>query len=242
MHTRIWEALVHGGVGNGVNVKIKYINVESRNLEEELKTVDGILVPGGFGERGIDGKIRVCRFAREGKIPFLGICLGMQCAVIDFAQSVCEMKGAHSTEFKPDTPYPVIDLLPEQKKIFQKGGTMRLGNYPCRIKRDSLAFRAYKRELVLERHRHRYELNNKFRAGLVAKGLLVTGEYEKKHLAEIVELKDHPWFVAVQFHPEFKSRPTRPHPLFRDFIKASLDKGKSGRAGTESRPYKEERI
>jgi len=218
----IWEALVHGGLANNVRVNIRYIDVENRKLERELETVDGILVPGGFGERGIDGKIRVCRFAREGKIPFLGICLGMQCAVIDFAQNVCGMKEAHSTEFKPNTPYPVIDLLPQQKKIFQKGGTMRLGGYPCEVKRDSLAFRAYEKELVFERHRHRYELNNRFRNRLKARGLVVTGEYEKKCLAEIVEIKDHPWFVAVQFHPEFSSRPNRPHPLFRDFIRACL--------------------
>ena len=223
----ILEALAHGGLSNNVNVKIKYIDVENRQLEEKIRTVDGILVPGGFGERGINGKIKVCRFAREGKIPFLGICLGMQCAVIDFAQNVCGMKGAYSTEFKPNTSYPVIDLLPQQKKISQKGGTMRLGNYPCRIRKDSFAFRAYKRESVFERHRHRYELNNNFRARLEEKGLLVTGEYEEKHLAEIVELKNHPWFVAVQFHPEFRSRPTTPHPLFREFVKASLNRKKS---------------
>jgi CTP synthase len=223
----ILEALTHGGLGNNVNVKIRYVDVESKKLQEELETVDGILVPGGFGERGINGKIRVCRFARESKVPFLGICLGMQCAVIDFAQNVCGMKGANSTEFDPDTRYPVIDLLPEQKKIFEKGGTMRLGNYPCRVKRGSLAFRAYKKELVFERHRHRYELNNKFRPRMQAKGLVVTGEYDKKHLAEIVELKGHPWFVAVQFHPEFSSRPNRPHPLFREFIKACLNREKS---------------
>ena len=223
----IWEALVHGGLSNNVKIKIKYIDIEDKKLEKRLETVDGILVPGGLGERGADEKVKVCRFARERKVPFLGICLGLQCAVIDFAQSVCGMKGAHSREFKPDTPYPVIDLLPEQKKVSRKGGTMRLGSYPCRVKKGSLAFRAYKNKLVFERHRHRYELNNKFRARLKAKGLLVTGEYEKKHLAEIVELKDHPWFVAVQFHPEFKSRPTRPHPLFREFIKASLDRKKS---------------
>lgn len=223
----IWEALVHGGLSNNVRTKIKYIDVEDKNLEKRLQGVNGILVPGGFGERGVDEKVRVCRFAREGKIPFLGICLGLQCAVIDFAQSVCGMKGAHSTEFKSDTPYPVIDLLPEQKKISKKGGTMRLGSYPCRVKKGSLAFRAYKNKVVFERHRHRYELNNKFRARLKAKGLWVTGEYEKKRLAEIVELKDHPWFVAVQFHPEFKSRPMKPHPLFREFIKASLEKKKS---------------
>jgi len=223
----ILEALTHGGLGNNVNVKIKYIDVESKKLEDELGTVDGILVPGGFGERGIGGKIRVCEFARESRVPFLGICLGMQCAVIDFAQNVCGMKGANSTEFNQSTRYPVIDLLPEQKKIFQKGGTMRLGNYPCRLKRGSLAFRAYKKELVFERHRHRYELNNRFRARLEANGLLVTGEYEKKQLAEVVELEDHPWFVAVQFHPEFKSRPDRPHPLFREFIKACLNRKES---------------
>jgi len=224
----IWEALVHGGLSNNVKTRIKYIDVEDRNLEKRLEGVDGILVPGGFGERGVDEKIRVCRFAREGKIPFLGICLGLQCAVIDFAQSVCGMKGAYSTEFKSDTPYPVIDLLPEQKKISKKGGTMRLGSYPCRVKKGSLAFRAYKNEVVFERHRHRYELNNKFRARLKTKGLWVTGEYEKRRLAEIIELRDHPWFVAVQFHPEFKSRPTKPHPLFREFIKASLEKKKRG--------------
>jgi CTP synthase len=223
----ILEALTHGGLWSNVNVKIRYVDVENKKLQEELESVEGILVPGGFGDRGIEGKMRVCGFAREGKVPFLGICLGMQCAVIDFAQNVCGMKGANSTEFNLDTPYPVIDLLPEQKKIFQKGGTMRLGNYPCTVKRGSLAFRAYKKELVFERHRHRYELNNKFRARLQAKGLFVTGEYEKRHLVEIIELKDHPWFVAVQFHPEFKSRPNNPHPLFRDFIKACLTRGKN---------------
>ncbi|MDH5174666.1 MAG: CTP synthase, partial [Elusimicrobiota bacterium] len=223
----IWEALVHGGLSNNVKVKINYIDIEDKKLEKRLETVDGILVPGGFGERGVEEKIKVCRFARERKIPFLGICLGLQCAVIDFARSVCGMKGAHSREFKPDTPYPVIDLLPEQKKVSRKGGTMRLGSYPCTVKKGSRAFRAYKNRLVFERHRHRYEFNNKFRARLKAKGLLVTGEYEKKRLAEIIELKDHPWFVAVQFHPEFKSRPMKPHPLFREFIKASLNKKKS---------------
>lgn len=226
----IWEALIHGGLANNVNVKMKYINVEDENLEKEIETVDGILVPGGFGERGIDGKIKACKFAREDKVPFLGICLGMQCAVIDFARNLCGLKEAHSTEFRPDTPYPVIDLLPEQKGLFQKGGTMRLGSYPCRLKRGSNAFRAYKKETVLERHRHRYELNNRFRDRLEDSGLLVTGEYEKSHLAEIVELKDHPWFVAVQFHPEFKSRPTRPHPLFREFIKACLRRKQEAKA------------
>lgn len=222
----IWEALTHGGAANNAEVKIKYVNVEKENLLEELKNVDGILVPGGFGERGINGKINAVRYARENKIPFLGICLGMQCAVIDFARNVCGLERANSSEFDPKTPYPVIDLLPEQKRVFQKGGTMRLGSYPCRVKKNSFAYSAYRRELVFERHRHRYELNNKFRKKFEEYGLVVTGEYPKKRLAEIVELKGHPWFVGVQFHPEFKSRPNRAHPLFRGFIKAAVENKK----------------
>jgi len=230
----IWEALTHGGIANNSEVRIKYVDVEKETLEKELKNVNGILVPGGFGERGIDGKINAVRYARENRIPFLGICLGMQCAVIEFARNVCGMKGANSTEFDPKTPYPVIDLLPEQKRISKKGGTIRLGGYPCKIKKGSLADSAYKESLVYERHRHRYELNNKYRKILESHGLVITGEYEKKHLvkrrglretirlAEIVELKNHPWFVAVQFHPEFKSRPLIAHPLFREFIKAAI--------------------
>ncbi|HCJ67667.1 MAG TPA: CTP synthase [Elusimicrobia bacterium] len=218
----IWEALNHGGIANKVKTKIKYVNVEKENLEKELHDADGILIPGGFGDRGIEGKINTVSYAREKKIPFLGICLGMQCAVIEFARNVCGMKGANSAEFNPQTSYPVIDLLPEQKKVSQKGGTMRLGKYPCKIKKGSLAHLAYKKDLIFERHRHRYELNNKFRKTLESYGLGVTGEYEKRKLAEIVELKNHPWFVAVQFHPEFKSRPVRAHPLFREFIKASI--------------------
>jgi len=237
----IWEALTHGGIANEAKVKIKYVDVEKENLKEELKNVNGILVPGGFGERGISGKVNAIRYARENKIPFLGICLGMQCAVIEFANNVCGMKGANSTEFDLKTPYPVIDFLPEQRRIRKKGGTMRLGSYPCKIKKGSLAYAAYRNDLVFERHRHRYELNNKFRKVLESYGLIVSGElasrrsrYEKKNLvkrrglhetfrlAEIVELKEHPWFVAVQFHPEFKSRPLKAHPLFREFIKAAI--------------------
>lgn len=225
----IHEALVHAGLANERTVKIKYVDVESGTLEKELEDVDGILIPGGFGDRGIEGKIRVVDITRTRNIPFLGICLGMQCAVIEFARSVCRMNKANSTEFNPQTRYPVIDLLPEQRKIKDKGGTMRLGAYDCKLKKGSLAYKAYKKPLVQERHRHRFELNNKYRKKLENAGLVIAGEFEKKHLAEIIELKDHPWFVAVQFHPEFKSRPNRPHPLFVDFIEAAVKKGQGSR-------------
>ncbi|OIO03792.1 CTP synthase [Candidatus Desantisbacteria bacterium CG_4_10_14_0_8_um_filter_48_22] len=218
----IWEALLHAGTANSASIQVKYVDVETRNLKKELKGADGILVPGGFGDRGIEGKIEVVRFARENKIPFLGLCLGMQCAVIEFARNVCGLKGANSTEFNPKTPFPVIDMMLEQKKLAQKGGTMRLGEYPCEIKKNSLALRAYKKNLVFERHRHRYELNNEFRELLELKGLKITGECRGRKLVEIVEIEKHPWFVAVQFHPEFKSRPNRPHPLFTDFIKSAV--------------------
>ena len=217
----IWEALNHGAWENGVKVNIEYIDVERNDLERKLKAVDGILVPGGFGDRGIGGKLKAVRFAREHRIPFFGICLGMQCAVIEFAENVCGMKGSNSTEFNPRTPYPVIDLLPEQKRVAKMGGTMRLGSYPCRLKKGSFAYTAYRKVLIEERHRHRYELNDRFRKRLADRGLRITGEYESRRLAEIIELPEHPWFVGVQFHPEFKSRPRRPHPLFRDFIRAA---------------------
>lgn len=218
----IWESLVHAGIENDHIVNIKYVDVEGKNLKEELKKADGILVPGGFGDRGIEGKLEVVRFAREHKVPYFGLCLGMQMAVIEFARNVCGLKGANSTEFNQKTPYPVIDLMLEQKHVMYKGGTMRLGKYPCRIKRNSLAYKAYKYDLVYERHRHRYEVNNEFKEILQKKGLFIAGEYEEKCLVEIVELKNHPWFLAVQFHPEFKSRPNRPHPLFNSFIKAAI--------------------
>ncbi len=220
----IWESLVHAGLFNNVKVKVKYVDVESGNLSKDLKNVSGILVPGGFGERGIKGKIDVVRYAREKNIPFLGICLGMQCAIIEFSRNVCKMKGANSTEFVDSTPYPVITLMDTQKGVIAKGGTMRLGNYPCHISKNSLAWKAYGKKLVMERHRHRYELNNQFRKKIESGGLIVTGKYRKGDLAEMVELKGHPWFLAVQFHPEFKSRPQRPHPLFKDFIKAAKRK------------------
>lgn len=219
----IGEALIHGGVANDTRVHVKYVDVESHEVTRELMDVQGILVPGGFGDRGVEGKIAVTQFARERGVPFFGICLGMQCAVIEIARNLCGLKGANSTEFNPKTSHPVIDLLPEQKQVYQRGGTMRLGTYPCRIKGGTLAAAAYSKGLVEERHRHRYELNAKYRKALEGVGLKVVGEYPAKHLAEIVEFSGHPWFVAVQFHPEFKSRPYRPHPLFRAFVKAALE-------------------
>ncbi len=221
----IYESLIHAGIYNNAKVEIKKIDsedIEKNGADKLLRDVCGILVPGGFGYRGIEGKIAAIRFARENKIPFLGLCLGMQCAVIEFARDVCGLKGANSTEFNPDTKYPVISLLEEQKHIKNVGGTMRLGAYPCKIKRNSLAFRVYAKTLISERHRHRYEFNNKYKKLLEKKGMALSGIYPNKNLAEIIELKNHPYFIAVQYHPEFKSKPDKPNPLFRDFIKASL--------------------
>ncbi|MCR3922043.1 MAG: CTP synthase [Firmicutes bacterium] len=219
------ESLYHGGFENNCEVDIRWIqaeDVEQHGAENMLLGVDGILVPGGFGDRGIEGKIEAVRFARENKIPFFGICLGMHCATIEFARHVCEWEDANSTEFNLETEYPVIDLLPEQKDIEDMGGTMRLGLYPCKIKAGTTSNKAYQDEIIYERHRHRYELNNAHRERLVKHGLIMSGTSPDDRLVEIIELADHPWFVATQFHPEFKSRPNRAHPLFRDFILASL--------------------
>jgi CTP synthase len=219
------EALKHAGVYHSAAVNIRWVNAEHVNnetVEMLLKGVDGILVPGGFGDRGIEGKIRAIQYARENKIPYLGLCLGMQCAVIEFARNVAGLKGANSTEFDPHTSHPVIDLMPEQKDIDEKGGTMRLGVYPCKVIEGTKAYEAYKDELIYERHRHRYEFNNQYRELLTSKGLVLSGLSPDEKLVEIIELKDHPYFVASQFHPEFKSRPLKPHPLFRDFIGAML--------------------
>lgn len=223
------EALKHGGIANNADVRIKWINSEhldNENLKNQLLKVDGILVPGGFGDRGIDGKILAANYARENKIPYFGICLGMQMAVVEFARNVAGLKNAHSSEFDLNSQYPVIDLMPEQRDIDEKGGTMRLGLYPCKIKEGTLTYQVYKDELIYERHRHRYEFSNEFRDLLVSKGLVISGLSPSERLVEIVELPDHPWFIGVQFHPEFKSRPNRPHPLFREFIKASIEKQK----------------
>ena len=185
------------------------------------------MVPGGFGDRGLEGKISAIRYAREQKIPFLGICLGMQCAVIEFARNVVGYADAFTAEVKPDTTHPVIDIMPEQKDIDNLGGTMRLGAYPCKIVgKDSFAYHAYQEDLIYERHRHRYEFNNEYRKEIQGAGMQITGISPNEKLVEIVEIKDHPWFVGVQFHPEFKSRPNRPHPLFVDFVGAAIAKEK----------------
>jgi len=219
------EALRHAGLAHGVAVDIRWINAEEleyKSIEPFLKDMDGILVPGGFGDRGIEGKIKAISFARNMNVPFLGICLGMQLAVVEFSRNIIGWPDANSSEFDSRTKYPVIDLLPEQKGQEQKGGTMRLGSYPCRLKPGTLAYKAYNEELIGERHRHRYELNNEFRQQLVDRGMIISGTLPDESLVEIVELPDHPWFVSTQFHPEFKSRPNRPHPLFRDFIGAAV--------------------
>lgn len=217
----VTEALRHAGWEHGVAVNIRLINseeLEHSPAQDFLQDVDGVLVPGGFGDRGTEGKINAIKHARVNKIPYLGLCLGMQLAVVEFARNVLNWHGANSAEFDPHTPYPVIDLLPEQKELAEKGGTMRLGSYPCRILPGTKAYRAYQQEIVHERHRHRYELNNFYRAALNEQGLIFSGTLPDGYLVEIIELPAHPWFVATQFHPEFKSRPNQPHPLFRDFL------------------------
>ena len=219
------EALRHAGYAFDTDIDIKWINsehVSRENVTELLGDADGILVPGGFGDRGIEGKIEAIRYAREQKVPFLGICLGMQLASIEFARNVVGLKEAHSAEFDPNTPHPIIDLLPEQKDIEDLGGTLRLGLYPCKLQEGTLAYEAYQDEVIYERHRHRYEFNNHYRQMMEQHGFVFSGTSPDGRLVEIIELKDHPWFVAAQFHPEFTSRPTRPQPLFREFVKASL--------------------
>ncbi|HOJ14221.1 MAG TPA: gamma-glutamyl-gamma-aminobutyrate hydrolase family protein, partial [Deltaproteobacteria bacterium] len=188
-----------------------------------FEAADGILIPGGFGERGTEGKILAAEFARTRKVPFFGICLGMQLAVIEFARNVCGLSGANSTEFDQSTAYPVIDFLPGQKGLTRKGGTMRLGAYACRLEPGTLAMRAYGTDVISERHRHRYEVNPAFEESLVDKGIVVSGRNPQSALVEIVEVPGHPWFLGCQFHPEFKSKPMSPHPLFKDFIRASLE-------------------
>ncbi|RUM58242.1 MAG: CTP synthetase [Persephonella sp.] len=222
----IIEAFTHSQIVNKVKVNLKWINSDELtedNIGEKLGDVDGILVPGGFGERGIEGKILTAKFARENNIPYFGICLGMQVAVIEFARNVAGLKNANSTEFNEYTPHPVIDLMPEQKNIDKKGGTMRLGAYRCILKEETKVREIYGEPVIYERHRHRYEFNPKYRPILEEKGLVVSGIYEEKNLAEIIELPNHRWFVACQFHPEFKSKPLNPHPLFVDFVKATIN-------------------
>jgi CTP synthase len=229
----VHEALKHAGIQHRTGVRVRWVDAEGMSLEEaaaDLERSDGILVPGGFGSRGWEGKITACRIARERGIPYLGICLGMHVAVSEFARNVVGLEGANSTEMDPETPYPVIDLLPEQKEIEDLGGTMRLGADAVDLVEDTRAFAAYGEPVIHERHRHRYEVNNHFRPRLVEAGLVVSGTFQEGRLVEIVELPDHPWFVASQFHPEFKSRPTRPAPLFREFVGAALERAQA-RAG-----------
>jgi CTP synthase len=219
------EALKHGGFHHGAKVNMTWIPSDElidANVEEVLSEADGILVPGGFGIRGVEGKVAAIQFARERRIPYLGLCLGLQCAVIEFARNVCGLEGANSSEFDPSTPHPVIDLLPEQEGVVDKGGTMRLGAYPAELLPGSLAERVYDEPAVSERHRHRYEVNPAYHTALQEHGMVLSGMSPDRRLVEIIELPDHPYFIAGQFHPELKSRPTRPHPLFRDFVGAAL--------------------
>ncbi len=219
------EALVHGGIANECRVDIDYVDserVEEEGLPDEVVHADGILVPMGFGPRGTEGKIATVRFAREHKVPFLGICFGMQMAVIEFARHVCGLVGANSTEVDEQTPHPVIHMMTEQRRVTRKGGTMRLGAYECIVKEHSLAHRLYGKRRISERHRHRYEVNNEYRPILEKHGMVFSGLSPDEQLVEMIELVDHPFFLASQFHPEFKSRPTEPHPLFRGFVRAVL--------------------
>src|SRR5665647_1456946 len=220
----VWEALKHSAIHHGRRLELLWIDSEDLTpdtVAERLGCADGVIVPGGFGQRGVEGKIAAIRYCRERKVPFLGVCLGMQCAVAEFARDLCDMAGANSTEFDPETRFPVIDLLPEQKSVEDMGGTMRLGASHVKLVPGTRAHAAYAQDEVWERHRHRYEVNNELRPRLEAAGLVISGTTADGRLVEICELPDHPWFVASQFHPEFKSRPTRPAPLFRDFVGAA---------------------
>jgi len=224
----IYEALGHGAIANNVRLCLKRVDsedIEKNSAAKYLDGVAGILVPGGFGDRGIEGKVSAIKFARENKIPFLGLCLGMQTAVIEFARNACGLKNANSTEFNKNTKYPVISLLEEQKKIETKGASMRLGAYACKLKKGTKAHSAYKKEKISERHRHRYEFNNKYREAMEKKGMVFSGINPQSGLVEVIELENHPWFIACQFHPEFKSKPDNAHPLFIDFIKNSIKLG-----------------
>jgi CTP synthase len=226
------EALTHGGIANEARVEIAWVDaehIERDGAAAHFARVQGILVPGGFGDRGIEGKLAAVRHAREQGVPYFGICLGMQCAVIEFARHVCGLGGANSTEFDPATAYPVIDLLPEQRGLHAKGGTMRLGLYPVVLAEGSAAARLYGQSIVHERHRHRYEVNNEFLKELEKGGLRVSGVWAEKQIVEMIEIADHPYFVAGQFHPEFRSRPWDPHPLFAGFVRAALERAE--RAG-----------
>lgn len=225
----ITEALKHGGIANDIAIDLKWVESDEltggdacATTERHLNSVDGVVVPGGFGYRGIEGKVNAIRFARESNVPFLGLCLGMHCATMEFARNVLRLEGANSAEFDPDTPHPVISLLPEQRNVENMGGTMRLGAYPCSLDPDSIAYKEYEKPTISERHRHRFEFNNEYRRAFESHGLRLSGVSPNGRLVEIIELEDHPWFVASQFHPEFKSKLLQPHPLFRGFVAAAL--------------------
>ena len=233
----VHESLKHAGIHHGTGVRVRWVDAEGMSFEEaaeELERADGVLVPGGFGSRGWEGKITACRIARERGIPYLGICLGMHVAISEFSRNVLGLDGANSTEMDPETPYPVIDLLPEQKEIEDLGGTMRLGADAVDLEEGTRTYEAYGEPVIHERHRHRYEVNNHFRPRLVDAGLVVSGTFQEGRLVEIIELPDHPWFVASPFHPEFKSRPTRPAPLFREFVGAALERSRTRTGVTET--------
>ncbi len=223
----ILEAFIHSGIYHSTHVNIKWIDTEklesNKNPEAEFNNVDGVLIPGGFGDRGIEGKILSSKISRENNIPFFGICLGLQCAIIDFSRNVCKLSNANSTEFKKRIKYPVVDLMDGQKKVKDKGATMRLGAYPCKVEPGTNAYASYKKKNIEERHRHRFEVNNKFVSQLKENNLIISGMNTDLNLVEMIEIKNHPWFVAVQFHPELKSRINNAHPLFKGFIKAALD-------------------
>lgn len=222
----IIESLCHAGIANEAAVEINWVdseNVNEETVQKLLGSSDAVLVPGGFGDRGIEGKITAIRYAREQKKPFFGICLGMQLAVVEFARNVAGMDGANSSEFDPETKHPVIDLMPDQKDIHDKGGTMRLGLFPCRISEKTRAMEIYKKELIYERHRHRYEFNNYYRTIMTESGMALCGMSPSERLVEMIEINEHPWFIGVQFHPEFKSRPNRSHPLFSSFVSAAIE-------------------
>jgi CTP synthase len=237
------EALTHGGFHCGTNVEVELVNSEDLDLDA-LAAADGIFVPGGFGDRGIEGKIEAARVARENGIPYLGVCLGMQTAVIELARHVAGMEGANSSEFDPETPYPVIDLLPEQKEVTDMGGTMRLGADPVKIHDGTRAREIFGEAVIYKRHRHRYEVNNMLRRRLEDEGLVAGGTSPDERLVEIIELPDHPFFIASQFHPEFNSRPTRPEPLFREFVAAAARRAAEPHAdrGGESEPTTSENV
>jgi len=221
----IMEAFIHGGIANETNVEFVWVSSEEiadEGADKFLDNIDGILIPGGFGERGIEGKIEAIKYVRENNIPFLGICLGLQCAVIEYARNICGLDSADSFEFNQETPHPVIHLMDEQRHITKMGGTMRLGTYPCNIKRGSLANKIYGKQKINERHRHRYEVNNEYRDAMAKKGMLFSGLSPDEKLVEMIELADHPYFIACQFHPELKSRPMSPHPLFKGLVEAAL--------------------